>query len=81
MKYNFVFGYSYDYSLSSISTYSSGSHEVFLTYKIRCKKETTAPVEIISVIETPAPAPVVSPPPVTEPTPSKPTETPAEQPK
>jgi len=39
MKYNFVFGYSYDYSLSSISKYSSGSHEVFLTYKINCKKK------------------------------------------
>ena len=39
MKYNFVFGYSYDYSLSSISKYSSGSHELFLTYRINCKKK------------------------------------------
>jgi type IX secretion system PorP/SprF family membrane protein len=47
MKYNFVFGYSYDYSLSSISTYSSGSHEVFLTYKIH-KKVAETPKETIS---------------------------------
>ena len=43
MKYNFVFGYSYDYSLSSISKYSSGSHELFLTYRISCKKKEAVP--------------------------------------
>jgi type IX secretion system PorP/SprF family membrane protein len=78
MKYNFVFGYSYDYSLSKISTYSSGSHEVFLTYKIRCKKGTETPKDVISSSPTETPAPVVSPTPsATEPAPS----TPAEQPK
>ncbi len=38
MKYNFVFGYSYDYSFSSMRSYSAGSHEVFLTYRINGKK-------------------------------------------
>jgi type IX secretion system PorP/SprF family membrane protein len=75
MKYNFAFGYSYDYNLSSISTYSSGSHEVFLTYKIRCKKGNEAPKDVIST-STETPAPVISPtPPLTEPT------IPTEQPK
>ncbi|HKC67434.1 MAG TPA: type IX secretion system membrane protein PorP/SprF [Bacteroidia bacterium] len=69
-KYNFVLGYSYDYSLSSISSYSSGSHEVFLTYKIRCKKGTETPKEVTPVTtETTVP--------VTEPAPT----TPIEQPK
>ena len=45
MKYNFVFGYSYDYSFSSLHSYSGGSHEVFLTYRIGAKKEVAAPVE------------------------------------
>lgn len=47
MRFNFVFGYSYDYSFSSLHSYSAGSHEVFLTYRIGAKKpappaETTA---------------------------------------
>jgi type IX secretion system PorP/SprF family membrane protein len=76
MKYNFVFGYSYDYSLSSISTYSSGSHEVFLTYKIKCKKGAEAPKESPSTnaAETPA---ATSPTPTANPAPAAP----AEQPK
>jgi len=74
MKYNFVFGYSYDYSLSSISTYSSGSHEVFLTYKIRCKKN-EVPKEVTPTAETIAPA--TTPAPIVDPAPA----TPAEQPK
>lgn len=36
-KFNFVFGYAYDYGFSSMRTYSMGSHEVFLTYRIPCK--------------------------------------------
>jgi type IX secretion system PorP/SprF family membrane protein len=36
-KNNFVFGYSFDYGFSSIRSYSMGSHEVFLTYRLRCK--------------------------------------------
>ena len=56
MKYNFVFGYSYDYSLSSISKYSSGSHEVFLTYRINPKKKDAAPAATTPTTET-APKP------------------------
>lgn len=36
-KNNFVFGYSFDYGFTSMRSYSMGSHEVFLTYRIRCK--------------------------------------------
>lgn len=36
-KFNFVFGYSFDYSFSAMRSYSSGSHEIFLTYRIPCK--------------------------------------------
>lgn len=36
-KNNFIFGYSFDYGFSSIRSYSMGSHEVFLTYRIPCK--------------------------------------------
>jgi type IX secretion system PorP/SprF family membrane protein len=43
MKFNFLFGYSYDYSFSSLHSYSAGSHEVFLTYRIGQKKEAAAP--------------------------------------
>jgi type IX secretion system PorP/SprF family membrane protein len=42
MKFNFVFGYSFDYSFSSMHSYSGGSHEVFLTYRIGNKKPTPA---------------------------------------
>jgi type IX secretion system PorP/SprF family membrane protein len=45
MKFNFVFGYSYDYAFSSLHSYSAGSHEVFLTYKIGNKKAAPAPIE------------------------------------
>ena len=44
MKYNFIFGYSYDYSFSSIRSYSAGSHEVFLTYRIKGKKKEATPL-------------------------------------
>ena len=37
MKYNFLFGYSFDYSFSSMHSYSAGSHEIFLTYRIMKK--------------------------------------------
>jgi type IX secretion system PorP/SprF family membrane protein len=37
LKYNFAFGYAFDYSFASIRSYSAGSHEIFLTYRIRCK--------------------------------------------
>ncbi|MEO8761787.1 MAG: type IX secretion system membrane protein PorP/SprF [Bacteroidia bacterium] len=53
MKYNFVFGYSFDYSLAAIRTYNSGSHEVFLTYRIKCKKKEAALKEATQA-ETPA---------------------------
>lgn len=36
-KFNFAFGYAFDYSFSALRSYSSGSHEVFLTYRIKCK--------------------------------------------
>ena len=36
-KYNFAFGYAFDYSFSAMRSYCAGSHEVFLTYKIPCK--------------------------------------------
>jgi type IX secretion system PorP/SprF family membrane protein len=36
-KNNFVFGYSYDYGFSSMRSYSAGSHEIFLTYRLKCK--------------------------------------------
>lgn len=75
MKYNFVLGYSFDYSLSSISTYSSGSHELFLTYKIRCKKRTEVQKEVIAPVTTETPTPPVTTP--VDPAPA----TPAEQPK
>lgn len=37
-KGDFVFGYSYDYSFSSMRSYSMGSHEFFLTYRLKCKE-------------------------------------------
>jgi hypothetical protein len=33
----FRFGYSYDYTLSDIGDYSSGSHEIFLELQLRTK--------------------------------------------
>ncbi len=36
-KYNFAFGYAFDYGFSSMRSYSAGSHEVFLNYKFPCK--------------------------------------------
>lgn len=58
MKFNFVFGYSYDYAFSSLHSYSAGSHEVFLTYRIGQKKPapitSTAKIESIPA-ETPTP--------------------------
>lgn len=46
-KNNFVFGYSYDYGFTSMRSYSMGSHEMFLTYRIKCKDcdKAAAPVE------------------------------------
>ncbi len=85
MKYNFVFGYSFDYSLANISTYSSGSHEVFLTYRISCKKKEslakeTSPAPAAAPVDTPViPTPKET---ITAPT-ETPTTTPAtkEEPK
>ncbi len=37
----FTFGYSYDYALSALQQYSSGSHEIILTYTIASKKKLT----------------------------------------
>jgi len=42
-KYNFSFGYAYDYALSDIRKYNSGSHEFFLMYNIMKKKEEKVP--------------------------------------
>jgi len=45
-KNNFVFGYAFDYGFSSMRSYSSGSHEVFLTYRLPCKDcDKNEPVE------------------------------------
>jgi type IX secretion system PorP/SprF family membrane protein len=74
MKYNFVFGYAFDYSLSNISTYSSGSHEVFLTYRITCKKKEAVAKE---TVPTPAESPVA---PAPKETITTPIETPATTP-
>ena len=68
MKYNFVFGYAFDYSLANISTYSSGSHEVFLTYRISCKKKEAIAKETSPAPAAPVDAPI-APPAVKESTP------------
>jgi len=35
-KNNLVLGYSYDYGFSAMRSYSMGSHEIFLTYRMKC---------------------------------------------
>lgn len=46
-KNNFSFGYSYDYNFGSIGQFSSGSHELFLSYRIpfQLNKEVTEPAK------------------------------------
>jgi type IX secretion system PorP/SprF family membrane protein len=39
IKKQLTFGYSYDYALSSLQQYSSGTHELILTYTIPSKKK------------------------------------------
>ncbi|MGZ3863227.1 MAG: PorP/SprF family type IX secretion system membrane protein [Bacteroidia bacterium] len=86
MKFNFVFGYSYDYAFSSLHSYSAGSHEVFLTYRIGQKKPapvaSSAKIESIPA-ETPTSkaeqAPTETPAPKVESTPSETSPAKAEQ--
>lgn len=47
-KFNFAFGYAFDYSFSAIRSYSAGSHEVFLTYRIPCKSCDKAEEALVS---------------------------------
>jgi type IX secretion system PorP/SprF family membrane protein len=54
MKYNCVFGYSYDYSFGAIRSYNTGSHELFLTYRITCHKKKAEPAADPAPAETPA---------------------------
>jgi len=39
---NISMGYAFDYNLTDIADYSVGAHELFLTYKLVKKKETSA---------------------------------------
>jgi type IX secretion system PorP/SprF family membrane protein len=48
---NFMLAYSYDFTLSAIRSYSSGSHEILLAYQF--KKKTTVPkIEVEKPIDT-----------------------------
>lgn len=45
-SHDFSFGYCYDYTLSDLRKYSSGSHELFLIFNMKCKqKESTAQMQ------------------------------------
>lgn len=47
----FTFGYGYDYALSAMQNYSSGSHEIFLSYTMQAKKRKTASERILDADE------------------------------
>jgi type IX secretion system PorP/SprF family membrane protein len=47
----FTFGYSYDYSTTALQKYSSGSHEIILTYSLASKKKLTASEKVLGADE------------------------------
>lgn len=47
----FTFGYSYDYSTTALQQYSTGSHELVLSYTILAKKKKTASEKVLDADE------------------------------
>ncbi len=47
----FTFGYSYDYALTELQKYSSGTHELILSYTIASKKKLTASEKVLGADE------------------------------